>query len=243
MKTRYSCLMVAFVALLAASPSADAGTQDCAVISLHAQYHTTKAATLCTTWKPTTSCDLFRITWPVGTNADVYMVIAQAYDVGAGVAGATCGIDYAAAEHVGVDEFGWTLCADQEFPSAGVNGDWPAAGSGNHIVWFADTNCQRTVITAPGPTGSSIHAIAGAFYLYAYSPDEFRVTPNPNLEPPELSVLDCNGSTSHLSMDGYGYAGGEILFGSEGYPYNPCDVVCHPCPVERSTWGAIKRTY
>ena len=67
MKARYLCLMVAFVASLAASPSADAGTQDGAVFALHARSHTTKAATVCTTWMPTIDCDEYNTRWPVGS--------------------------------------------------------------------------------------------------------------------------------------------------------------------------------
>ncbi len=241
MKALYLCVMVAFAASLAASPSVDAGTQDGAVFALCARAHTTKSATTCTTWKPTISCDDYNTEWPVRRTTDVYLVIAQAYAV-AGVAGATCGIYYNPTVAQGVDVFGWTLCADQEFPDAGIHGEWPAAGGGNRIVWSADTNCQRAVIADYG-----VHAVAGAFYLYAYTEDVFQVTPDWNLGVnPVLAVVDCDGSTTYrCCWSTVGSVGFHAVSSYGGC--NPCTHSGTDCirdtPVVRSTWGAIKRAY
>jgi hypothetical protein len=237
MKGFYFCVMVAFVTSLAASPSADAGTQEGAVIALHAKAHTSDATTLCTTWKPTIPCQDYTTQWPVGSEADIYLVVAHAPDATKGIAGASCGIDYVAAEGVGVDVFGWTLCAYLEFTGEGVNGEWPAAGSGSRITWMATTDCQRTVIGIYG-----VHAVCGVFHVYAYTDDTFRVTPNLNEEPPELAVADCNASTTYFPTDNCG--GCDSHCGAVGFGQDQLGNPCSRCgPVERSTWGAIKRAY
>jgi hypothetical protein len=247
MKTRYSCLMVAFAVLLMASPSADAGTQDGSVVTVHAKAHTTKATTICTTWMPTIPCSAYITEWALDSAADVYLVVGKAPDVVKGIAGMSCGILYDNAIGSGVDVFGWTLCADLEFTNGAASCppdlppcEWPISGGGNRITWVRTTNCQRTVIAPDG-----IHAIAGAFYLFAYSPDAFQITPNNNLQIPELAVADCDASTTYL-VDGMGgRRAGWVGFGFRS-GCNPCSEggpECWPVPVERSTWGAIKRTY
>jgi len=66
-----------------------------------------------------------------------------------------------------------------------------------------------------GPCGASAYAIAGAFYLYAYSPDVFQLTPNLNLQIPELAVADCDASTTYLRTDGWGrWPAGCLLSGA-----------------------------
>ena len=191
------------------------------MFALHAKSHTTKAETVCTTWKPTISCDDYNTGGLSAASADVYLVIV-APDPVAGVAGASCWIEYSAAERVGVDVFGWTLCADQEFTSAGVNGEWPAAFGGNRIVWFADTNCQRTVID------DYVHAIAGAFYLYAYGEDVFRIMPDRN---PETPVADCRGlQRLHLLSPAVVRTGCDLGFADALYHgCNPCTASGFDC--------------
>jgi hypothetical protein len=212
-----------------------AGTQDGAVITLHAKAHTSKSLTLCTTWAPTVPCSEYVSTWPLGLSSDVYLVVAKAPDAALGIAGMSCGIDYNGMASKGVDVFGWNLCADLQFTNSGAEGEWPAAGGGNRITWVSTTNCQTEVLGTDG-----VHAIGGAFYLYAYSGDVFQVTGNMNLVIPELAVADCNASTTMLPMDGQ--ASGSVGFGEPGC--NPCVEYCGPVvPVESTTWGRVKTQY
>jgi hypothetical protein len=218
-----------------------AGTQEGSVFTLHAKAHTLKATTICTTWKPTIPCSTYNLTWPVGLATETYLVIAKVPDAVKGIAGVSCGILYDNALGSGVDVFGWTLCADLEFTNGALTCppdlppcEWPISGGGNRITWVSTTNCQRTVIAPDG-----VHAIAGAFYLYAYGPDIFRLTPNLNLQIPELAVADCNASTTYLPMDGS--ATGWLGFGQPGC--NPCAEYCGPDPVEATTWGRVKTQY
>jgi hypothetical protein len=220
-----------------------AGTQEGSVFTLHAKAHTTKATTLCTTWAPTMPCSEYVTEWPVGVGSEVYLVIAKVPDAIKGIAGVSCGIQYDNALGSGIDVFGWKLCADLEFTNGAATCppdlppcEWPIAGGGNRITWVSTTNCQQTVIGLDG-----VHAIAGAFYLYAYSPDIFQLTPNLNLQIPELAVADCNASTTYLPMDGQ-YTG-QVLFSNTALPgdgYNPCiDMIA----VEPTTWGRVKTQY
>ena len=78
-----------------------------------------------------------------------------------------------------MDVFGWYLCADLEFTNGGDNGEWPAAGGGNRMTWVMTTNCQQHIIA--GYESEGVHAIAGAFYIYAYDEDLLYVQPNLNL--------------------------------------------------------------
>ena len=228
-------VLTAAVSLLLV-PGAYAATQDGAVVTLHAKTHTTKATTVCTTWKPTMPCSDYVSTWPVGVNSDVYLVVARALEA-PGIAGLSCGIMYDGVAPSGIDVFGWYLCADLEFTNAGAFGEWPEAGGGNRITWSMIDACQRTVIGTDG-----VHAIAGAFYIYAYGPDVLQVTPNNNLQSePELAVADCTASTTYLPVDGS--AAGSVGFGQPGC--NPCAENCGPPPIATTptTWGKVKSQY
>lgn len=207
-------ILVAFACVVPSGP-VSAGTQDGSAIALHAKTHTSKATTLCTTWAPTTPCSDYATSWPVGVGADIYLVVTRA-QLEPGIAGLSCGIDYAAPLGVGVDVHGFTLCADLEFPNAGAYGEWPAAGGGNRIVWDRLENCQRGIIESDG-----VHAIAGAFYVYAYGDDQFRVIPNANLQSgPEIRVADCSSSESLVPTA----AAGAVFFSTAG-----ASAGCNPC--------------
>lgn len=214
-----------------------AGTQPNATIMLHAQAHTTKSTTICTSAAPTVPCSQYVTQWPLHTTADVYLVVARA-QMQPGIAGLSCGIEYDNASGGGVDIFGYELCADLEFSNAGASGEWPAAGGGNRITWDRFTNCQRSVIDPDG-----VHAIACAFYVYAYGSDLLRVTPNMNLESgAELAVADCSASTTFLPYGGLWGVG--IGFG--GAPgCNPCsDAFCvGDVPVVPTTWSRLKQRF
>lgn len=213
-----------------------AGTQDGAMMVLHVQAHTTKNSTMCTTAAPTVPCSQYRTGWPVRTLADVYLVVVRAKPE-PGIAGMSCGIDYDGRPGQGVDILGYQLCADFEFPSAGLNGDWPAADGGDRINWVSTTNCQRMVIDPDG-----VHAVACAFYVYAYGPDFMGVTPNRNVASGgELAVADCSASITPIYRGTTQECAG-VVFGGEGC--NPCLRFGCWCPeVQPTTWGRVKRSF
>jgi hypothetical protein len=212
-----------------------AGTQDGAMMVLHVQAHTTKNGAVCTTAAPAVPCSQYRVGWPVSTPADVYLVVVRAKPE-PGIAGMSCGIDYDGRPGQGVDVLGYQLCADLEFPSAGLNGEWPADGGGDRITWVSTTNCQRTVIDPDG-----VHAVACAFYVYAYSPDLFGVTPNWNVaQNGELVVADCSASMTPVYHGTTQECAG-VIFGGQGC--NPCVYGCWCPEVQPTTWGRVKRSF
>jgi hypothetical protein len=211
-----------------------AGTQDGAMIVLHAQAHTTKSSTICTTAAPTVPCSQYTTSWAVRTPADVYLIVVRAKPE-PGIAGVSCGIDYDGRPGQGVDVLGYQLCADLEFPSAGLNGEWPADDGGDRITWVSTTNCQRTVIDPDG-----VHAVACAFYVYAYGPDFFGVTPNWNVaQSGELVVADCRASMTPVYQGTKDDCAG-VVFGGLGC--NPC-LGCWCTEVRPTTWGRVKRSF
>jgi hypothetical protein len=221
-------ILFAVAAVCVAAGTASAGTQDGALVVLHAKNHTTKATTLCTTWKPTVSCSAYEEQWATNVASDVYLVVGRGNTI-PGIAGLSCGIEYSPT----VGMFGWTLCADLEFTNSGANGFWPASAGGNRITWVNDTNCQRTEI-AP----DKVHAFAGVFYVYAYGNGTLAVTPNNNLgSGPELAVADCSAATTLLPMDGS--RAGVVGFGT-ATGYSPCAAIV---PVEPTTWGSLKSKF
>ena len=225
-------LILSTLAMMAAGVAL-AGTQDDAVVALHDKVHNTKATQICpglaTATDPNTlgiNCfDYSTDNAPLGApGSDVYLVVANA-DPGAGIAGLSCGVSFP----VAIGMFGFTLCADLQFP----NGGWPADGGGNRITWAAGTNCQNGAQGGVnfGAGDFNVHAIAGSFYVYAYGNGVLTIGTNENLVIPEFRVADCDASESDVQL-----GGGAVGYGTET-GYNPCQNIT---PVEETTWGAIK---
>jgi hypothetical protein len=118
-----------------------------------------------------------------------------------------------------------------------LNGDWPAADGGDRITWVSTTNCQRTVIDPDG-----VHAVACAFYVYAYSPDFFGVTRNWHVvSGGELVVADCSASMTPVYSGTKDDCAG-VVFG--GWGCNPClHGGCWCTEVRPTTWGHVKRSF
>jgi hypothetical protein len=103
-----------------------------------------------------------------------------------------------------------------------------------------------------------VHSVVGVFYVYAYSNDNLRVTPNYNLSSggPELAISNCAGFTTNL-VDVWGlqnvlqYVVGSVGFNE--YGFNPCWIInstshqaaSAPCtvPATPTTWGKMKSIY
>jgi len=204
-----------------------------AKIALHLTHPPSKsgAAYVCQNESPNTlgiPCSQYVVEGTTGAAYSLYLLVAGADPadtseaLAQGTRGLSLGITYNGAISQGIDISGWTLCADLEFPN-----DWPNAGGGNIITWV---NCQNTVISPDG-----IHAVAGAFSVYAYSSDMFIITPNYKALN-ALAVADCSGaqwdvSPTHIARAGFGT-----------YGCNPC-LGCMDDPVLPVTWGQIKNKY
>lgn len=119
-------------------------------------------------------------------NTPYYVYLVAARGDLPGIAGLQCGISYQqdspANENdgIGLDVFGWTLCAALEFitPSASA---WPEAGGGSIITWDSLNDCQQ------GET-----AVAGYFYVTAYSSDVLYVTARPADDAAKVADCDAN---------------------------------------------------
>jgi hypothetical protein len=182
-------------------------------IALHTQSHAAKAPQVCNPpsqggqLPDTTPCSQFDTEGDLSTQYDVYL-IAQA-DSG-GVIGLSFGIDYSGAIGQGADVEVWYYCGDGlQF----LSDDWPGAGSGARLTWLT---CQETFVPPDGQ-----HAIAGAFYVYAYGSDTFRVTENFTLlSDPELVVANCSVEEMEIPVSN---AGAVAFSPGESAPgYNPC---------------------
>lgn len=160
-----------------------------------------------------------------------------------GIGGLQFGIDYDNAPTRGVDIYYWNSCTTLQFPMP----NWPASGSGNLLTWDPNVQCQRT---EPDGPGTGVVAVAGYFYLGAYSPDVLRLTPRP--ADGKAKVIDCTTATESLLEGGavhhdpshLGYASFSVDGSVPGY--NPCaaptQVQCGisgPDPIVRGTLGNL----
>jgi hypothetical protein len=189
-----------------------------------------------------TPCDQYVVSQcPLGPG-QVYVVVAGAGNDG--LAAASFGVNYSGSNGAGIDPrfILWTPCADGlAFPNNdGVHGDFPQPGGGLRITWNAPSSCQFESIVPYG-----VHAVIGVFYVYAYSDDVFRLTPNNNLQTGhEAAVANCAGIETNL-FDVFpvwyveNWTMGRVGFGAQS-GYTPCP---RPLPVVTTTWGKMKSTY
>jgi hypothetical protein len=223
--------VLAGVATLALSTGAHAAGNNNAKIMLHALSLTTKnqctrAANVQTTCAGyNTGVNNLAL---VPTYYFAYMLVVNGSQA-EGIAGVQAGINYNPAPNAGVDVFGWVLCATLEFSSTG----WPAAGGGNLITWDSVLRCQ----TGGNATVGAV-AVAGYFYMGAYTNDVMRVTPRPvdgvakvancgSIE--DIVYASPNDSQTFLGALGFGQPG-----------VNPCGRDLPPLPVEPTSWSGVK---
>ncbi len=194
--------------LVAGAARPAAAIQGGACLSLHAKTHTTKSSTICSTWSPNAQgipCSQYTTKAEVGRPYDVYLVVGHG-DPARGIGCVKCILSHS--QDVGV--YSWDLCADHEMLGDSGGGEWPDAGGTNTITWTLPGDCQRQTVGDEG-----VHAVVGAFYVYAYSEGTMSV-----YFPPGNCVLDCNGggvanSLGSASVDFGGYP-------LEGPRRNPC---------------------
>ncbi len=160
----------------------------------------------------------------------VYLLACNGSEV-SGISGLECGIQYQGGYSPGggsfpINVFGWNLCADVQAPT----GPWPAPGTSNLLQW-APGNCQRARSEAADPY--SVIAVAGYFYVAAYTQSEMRIVPR--LDSSQANVLSCDGRVDNL----VGYVPGRLgVAGFQAGGYNPC----YPgiIPIRSMTWSHIK---
>jgi len=196
-----------------ASPTPPPPPQGGPKIAVHVRSHTSKGVQTCMAAEdggaaPTNiPCSQFVTNAPTMGGRDIYLVAAGIEEEG--VTGLTCGVTYDGVLGRGVDVSNWTFCGDGlQFPSD----TWPAAGSGNRVTWLT---CQDRSVPPDG-----IHAIAGAFYVYAYGPDTFQIIENRTVTIPELKYANCQGEEIDIPVT----LAGSIRFSSGGTQpgFNPC---------------------
>ena len=224
--------------------NAMAGMNNCA-FALHWKVNTAKTSTICTTYSPNgtlTPCDgyitaapLSNTTTPVGSQ--VYMVVARGGTEG--INAVSFGIDYNGrlpGSQISPALVTATYCTDGlAFPNDGGFGEFPKPKGGVRVTW---TTCSNTVIGSKG-----VHAMVGALYVYAYTVDQMKITPNNNLASgPELAVSSCAGVVTDL-LQVWGPVVAQQLqarvdFGG-GAGFNPCLTT----PVQPTTWGRIKTQF
>ncbi|HEX7878920.1 MAG TPA: hypothetical protein VF720_05890 [Candidatus Eisenbacteria bacterium] len=169
----------------------------------------------------------------LNTPYHVFVVVAPSDSMlqsGAGIAGLQFGLDYSGGFDpsgnpvLPIDIFSWTLCATLEFITP--TPQWPGPGGGNLITWDSVTNCQLGNL-----------AVAGYFYLTAYSPATLRLTPRPVDQ--RAKVATCGA----VELDTWNYYGLGIAAFSAGSTVPGCNPCIYPCgidPVESTTWSRIK---
>jgi hypothetical protein len=160
---------------------------------------------------------------PLGTYYAILCIMNG--DPETGLAGVGLGLDYDGADSSGVDLWSWTPCGTLQF--AGF--DWPAPRSGNVITWDPMNRCQTM---EPGGAGTGVTALAGFFYLTAYSADRLEVIPRPVSQ--VLSVANCDAAEFILSPD----RGGSVGFSADGSL--PGWIPCVTRTVVVTTWGRLK---
>lgn len=205
-------LIVGTIGLMCAGSSASyaSGNYE-ARVALHLQSPPSKGHTICgQAAQP--PCNDGEATLTVQGNIQTpyycYLLILDANEL----AGVSCGVTYNDQNFRSVT---WTLCGDSEYTSP--NPPWPAPGSGNSIIWSQVGNCQNQV--APGDLDGGVTAVAGAFYVYAYTDANLAVTRNQTqLGGPVFQVADCSSATYDLF---YPQAAGSVALGSE-ISKDPC---------------------
>jgi hypothetical protein len=167
-----------------------------------------------------TTCDGVVTTGAVdpvnGAGQFLYVLARNAGPEGAKtLAGVQFGIDYdAPGPGEGVVVNSWTLCATLQFPMP--TPVWPSPGSGNLVTWDSVTRCQ---------TGEL--AVVGFFYVTAYSPAVFRLTPRP--VDARAKVGSCAAAEYGVYPDHLGWVsfGGAARDGDED-GWNPCSEATLP---------------
>lgn len=231
-------ILLPVVALAAAAVPARAQDQRDASIGFYLQE--AKKFPVCAQLEPPSCADSgIELTGELYTGYYAYLCVFSGNSQ-LGVAALQCGIEFDDAPRSGVDIFQWYLCANGLDYS---QDDWGiSSGAGTRITWDVTTGgCQRE---EPGGFGTGVTAVAGFFYVTAYSPDKLEVIPwrGDAALPPQVAILDCGGGISsgaeHIVEEtNLGF----VAFSDDGD--EPGNLPCLKRVYEETTWGEVKSLY
>ncbi len=240
MKRVLVTMLLAGIATVGISTGAHAAGNVNAKIMLHALATTAKAPCVRAQNIPTAGCPGYQ----AGVdNIALYPTLRYVYLLAVnggwsttpsstdGIAGVQCGISYNPAATAGVDVYAWVACGDLQFASTG----WPASGGGNLVTWnTGGTQCSTVPRLGNALVGAV--AVAGYFYVGAYSPDLMRVVVRP--VDGAAKVADCTAVEDVVTggIDAETFMGA-VGFGRPGI--NPCGRE-RVVGVEASTWSNVK---
>lgn len=227
-------LSAAALTLAPVRPAA-AETNDYAKIIMHIVPYS--GGMSCNSTKGKIGCAGMKTAGTLNTPYFAFVCVVDA-DASKGVAGAEFGVEYNSSRNRGVDVLDWSLCGTLQF----AMDRWPASGTGLLVTWDTQNKCQRE---EPAGTGTGVVAVAGYFYISAYSSDKFSVTRRSIGTPPTAKVADCAGNESLVDGFGTNFSQSHLGFvnfsdGGTVAGYNPCGLAK---PVEETGWGKLKSTY
>lgn len=223
MKTR---IILAAVAALGLVWSGSASAQpEAPAIMLHVGAVTSKGP--CD--QPSDTCsELTTVGDASNSTYNVYLIAVPGPDMNNRLSGAEMGIWYETGLNTQLQVFTWTRCATLDFPS--TDPAWPSPGSWNTVTWSPEA-CNEMNTEA---------AVAGYFYVSAYSPALMTVTPNPNTG--AFKVAQCPNGEINLDANRAGWVSfGGASSQSDNDGCNPCVETCEPVAARTTTWGGLKR--
>lgn len=162
--------------------------------------------------------NVFGLTYTLVTEFYYFAYILVAgHDATSGIHEIKFAVDFARGTGEGVDIFTWTTCAT----SLGA-ADWYVSGAGNQIRW---DDCPKADV-----------AVAGYFYMTAYTPGKIGIVPPPGEGPATLT--NCGGQPVEIPIGHLGFAG----FGDQ-QGCNPCRDECRYVAVQPTTWSSLKARF
>jgi hypothetical protein len=243
----FRCAVTAGVVLAATallpSPAARAqsyaNTHEEAKIMIHAVPVAQAGGRPCNSSKALAPCDQMKVAGNLSEPYYAFVCITDA-NSGPGIAGLQFSVKYSFARNVGVDITEWVNCATLEFPFPNKENWYKNASGGNLITWAADVNCQRY---EPSGAGTGVTAVAGYFYLTAYTPDRLEIVPRS--VDGWAKVADCNSGETLIAGPGAPirtrpYLGWvEFSDGAVTAGHNPCGLAKVVVP---SSWSGVKQS-
>lgn len=187
----------------------------------------------CSSSKAGIACDKMKTGGDLNQPYYAFVCVIDA-DPTVGVSGVQFGVEFNRSNNRGVDIFDWKSCGTLEFPAGGR--EWyKSAGGGNLITWDVTRVCQRI---EPSP-GNGVVAVAGYFYLSAYSDDRLRLIKRPG--DGQAKIADCAAQEYLIEGFGISYPRSHLGYasfssGAQEPGYNPCG----DNQYRKTTWTGVK---
>lgn len=238
--TAFAAIALLAGSLLASAPPvlAQNFTHEEAKIMVHVVPAGQVGGRACSSSKAQAPCDQMKVAGNLGEPYYAFVCITDG-ESGVGLAGLQFSVKYHYGARIGIDIVEWSNCGTLEFPYP-TRDNWFKNGSGgNLITWATDVACQRY---EPSGAGTGVTAVAGYFYLTAYTPDRLEIVPR--AVDGWAKVADCNSSETIVAGPGapirsrsyLGYA--EFSDGAVTAGHNPCGLAKVVVP---STWTGVKQ--